>query len=269
MTNPPAIVTLTTDFGLKDEYVASLKGVLLAHDAHIVLVDITHDIPPQQVSSAAHILNRATPFFPPETIHLAVVDPGVGTDRKLIAARCHQQYFVGPDNGIFHHIFKDSAPEIHLIEPQSIGCRHHSNTFHGRDLLAPAAARLATGIRLVDIGPPFPNHLTTPLADAEPLIFHDRIEGKVIHVDHFGNLCTNISRDQIEKAAFSSDMIIQLSSSIDLSIVSSCYSDVPVGTMLALFDSHDMLEISVRNESCSTITGITTGAPVVLHARRR
>lgn len=269
MTDLPTIVTLTTDFGLKDEYAAALKGVLLAHDASTILVDISHEIPPQQVSSAAHILNRAVPFFPPGTVHLAVVDPGVGTDRNLIAARCHQQYFVGPDNGIFHHIFKDSSPEIHLIEPQSTGGRHHSNTFHGRDLLAPVAARLATGTRLADIGPTFPAHLITPLPDAEPSIFHDRIEGSVIHVDHFGNLCTNISRDQIHKAAFNSDMIIQLSPSIDLSIISSCYSDVPVGTILALFDSHDMLEISVRNESCSTITGITTGAPVIVQARRR
>lgn len=183
----PRIVTLTTDFGTGSGYVAELKGRLLHARAPFTLVDICHDLPPHDIRAASWLVGQACFAFPPDTLHIVVVDPGVGTARRLVWARLGEQEFICPDNGVLGHALR-RAP---LAEARTLSvAATASATFHGRDVLAPAAVRLVDGERPDAFGPPLAS--LTSIAWPEPRKTSTGIEGEVIHIDTFGNLVTNL-----------------------------------------------------------------------------
>lgn len=193
-----ALITLTTDFGLHDHYVGAMKGVILGIVPGAGIVDISHEIEPQNVRHAAFVLRHAFPWFPPCTIHVVVVDPGVGTRRRILLARYAGQFVLAPDNGILTWVHRDFEGEA-LFEVENRKYFHPqvSNTFHGRDIFAPVAAHLAAGAAPQSFGPraESPELLSLPHR-AE---FHDnKLCGRIIHNDRFGNLITNIHQEQLE-----------------------------------------------------------------------
>ena len=190
------IITLLTDFGTRDAYVASMKGVILGLNREAVLVDLAHDLPPQDVRAGALVLLGAAPYFPPGTIHLAVVDPGVGGPRRALAARCRGQFWVGPDNGLFHLIFSQEMELsiVSLENPQFFRPRV-SATFHGRDIFAPVAAHLSRGADLAQLGPT----VTDPVAldFPSPVFTPEVVRGEIIYADRFGNLVSNVRAEEL------------------------------------------------------------------------
>ena len=185
------IVTLTTDFGGGDYYVGAMKGVILGIAPEAQLVDISHQIPPQDVLAAAFVLRHAAREFPPGTVHLAVVDPGVGTRRRPLALQSSGHLWVGPDNGLFSFVLDRADSRVHEIVRPDLGRPDPSSTFHGRDLFAPLAAHLCRGLDLADIGPPVADPVR--LDESAPCKSADRIAGHIVHIDGFGNLVSNIA----------------------------------------------------------------------------
>jgi len=185
------IITLTTDFGVADGYVGTMKGVILGIVPDARLVDISHEITPQNVRQAAYVLYTAYPFFPLYTVHLVVVDPGVGGTRRPIALRTPVGYFVGPDNGILSYVMAGEPVEalVELADPR-YRLPHVSHTFHGRDVFAPAAAHLAAGVPIAALGPPVAEPVTFPPPRLE--VGPDIITGEVLHTDRFGNVVTSV-----------------------------------------------------------------------------
>jgi S-adenosylmethionine hydrolase len=190
MTRP--IITLTTDFGLQDHYVGAMKGVILTRCPQAHIVDITHDIPPFSLYGGAYAIDQAAPLFPPGTIHVVVVDPGVGTDRKALLVECQQQFFVAPDNGVLSLTLARPGRSIaREITNRDLWLPHPSSTFHGRDIFAPTAAALASGIAEPDdVGPLLENIQQLPgLAPIK--LERGAWGGKILSVDRFGNVITN------------------------------------------------------------------------------
>ncbi len=259
------LIALLTDFGLRDHYVGTMKGVVLGICPEATLVDISHDLPPHDVQAGALELAAAYTYFPPGTIFLVVVDPGVGSTRRGIAAESGSQKFVAPDNGILSAVFKEAAPArvVELSNP-SYALRQVSRTFEGRDRFAPAAAWLATGVDLAALGSSVGAwqrlELSAPHASA------DAVEGEVVRIDRFGNLVTNIDRRMFD--AFKST--IRVAASVDgrgaLRVVST-YADVAAGEICALFGSSNHLEIAANGASAAAALGAARGARVRIKER--
>jgi len=249
--NPPRpILTLTSDFGLADTYVAAMKAAILRFAPEAMLVDITHEIPPQDVVAASFAVERALDAFAPGTIHLAVVDPGVGTQRRILVVEMHRQLVVCPDNGLitwaWRRLRKGKAHKLDWRPKTS------SNTFHGRDIMAPSAAMLAAGRALREIASPIRDPILLEIRPARPPV---RI-GRIIHVDHFGNATTNVPRDALPKT-------VRISvKNQPLGPLKRTYSDVPAGQPLALIGSAYLLEIAVRNGSAAKNLSLKVGDPV-------
>ena len=276
------IITLTTDFGTADGYVGVMKGVLLSIAPEARLVDLSHAIPAQDVRCAAYVLYTAVPFFPDGTVHLAVVDPGVGTERRPVAIHTPKGTFVGPDNGLFTYVLAE-AEEWQAVELTSSAHRllRVSDTFHGRDLFAPAAAHLAAGAALADLGPPVTNPVLLPLPRLT--VSQGRAEGEVWHADRFGNLVTSVGwlrweREQLMLTPVfrrqSSPEAQFLASSAEVEIagqrlegVHRTYGMVQVGQPVALVGSEGFLEIAVRQGNAAECLGVRAGDPVVVRFR--
>ena len=235
------IITLTTDFGMRDPYVASMKGVLRKLCPKVFLDDLAHDIAPQDILEAALFVEAAMPWYPENTVHLIVVDPGVGTERRPVAARTGGHVFVVPDNGLLTFWLQKYPLEwAYEICPQAPGITAISKTFHGRDIFAPAAAWLATDGAPAALGNSLASlqHMDIP----EPIKnSNTHINGVVIHIDRFGNCITNIRQDSCN---LSSACSIHIGGNT-LSLCST-YGDVPPGAPLALFGSSGRLEIAVN-----------------------
>jgi S-adenosylmethionine hydrolase len=246
---PIPIVTLTTDFGLDDWYVAAMKAVLLSHSPAARLVDVTHTIPPGDVIKGSITLERAIAAFPPTTIHLAVIDPAVGSDRRPLIVRIHQQLIVCPDNGLVTWAERrwggSEAFEIIWKPPTQ------SSTFHGRDLFAPVAGMLASYRALLDLAKPIPNAI---LLDLHPATGHS---GQIIHIDHFGNATSNIPTSSVPPGA--RIRIANLTLPLNRT-----YSDVASGQPLALIGSSDLLEIAMRDGSAADLLQLKIGSPISL-----
>ncbi len=241
------LVALTTDFGTRDAYVAAIKGVLYSRCPGVQVVDLTHDIPPQDVLECALFLADAAPYFPDGTIHCIVVDPGVGTSRLPIAVRAARQYFVCPDNGVLG-LFAQSHPveEARQITNPSFMLQPVSDTFHGRDVFAPTAARLAAGAPIEDAGDRVP---TLTMLDI-PKPTRDKrngLSGIVMHIDRFGNAITNIHRDDLQGTAPLGSQVGRLR----LDALNNTYGQVEEGQALALIGSSNYLEIAVNRGSAS------------------
>lgn len=262
-TRAVVLVTLTTDFGLRDGYVAAMKGVILQVHPGLRLVDISHEIPPQDVMAAAFVMRQAIPFFPDEAVHLAVVDPGVGTDRKLIAASTERFMFVGPDNGLLSLLLGEKEAEkiVVLDRPEAWRVPEPSATFHGRDVFAPVAAHLAAGMPLEEVGAPATDikRLHWPV----PQVDEHGIDAFVVHVDRFGNCITNLSAEELEHNRKGRGVKLYVGSTI-LRQLAHTYGSVAEGEPLALIGSSGLLEIGVRNGNASELLSIEPGQPVRL-----
>ena len=257
------IVTLTTDFGTRDPYVAQLKGVLLARCEGVRVHDLTHEIAPQDVLEGALFLAAAVPTFPPGTVHLAVVDPGVGTARRAIAASVSGQHVVCPDNGLLTLLARRGGiEETRSIENPSLRREPVSPTFHGRDLFAPAAAFLACGGALEELGPPVDAPVELPLP--RPRIEGERLTGEVLHIDRFGNAISNLASSDVEAAA---GRLIHVEAGGRLLPLARTYGDVAEGEALALIGSADLLEVAIRGGSAATALGLGRGSEVTIAAR--
>ncbi len=259
----PAIVTLTTDFGTRDPYAAQLKGVLLAGCEGVRVHDLTHEIAPRDVLEGALFLAAAAPAFPPGTVHLAVVDPGVGTKRRAIAATLGGQHVVCPDNGLLTLLARRAAlDEVRAIENASLRREPVSPTFHGRDLFAPAAAFLACGGALEGLGPPVADLVELPLP--RPRAEGARLVGEVLHVDRFGNAITNLGRSEVE--AIAGGRTVSVEAGGRRLALARTYGDVAEGEPLALIGSADLLEVAVREGNAATALGLGRGSEVVVAA---
>ncbi len=257
------ILTLTTDFGTQDAYVAAMKGVILGINPEVRIVDITHQIAPQDIMEAAFVLRDAAPFFPDGTVHLAVVDPGVGTARKAVALRRGEHHFVGPDNGLFALLLDGSEPDelVVLDRPQYWRTEGMSNTFHGRDLFAPVAAYLSAGCSLCNLGTPASR--LESLHWLRPLVDEQGIQGWVVHIDRFGNCMTNIPRSAFEAYRHGREVKCYVATAI-LKGVQPTYAAVAPGEPLALFGSSGFLEFAVNGGNASDLLSIRKGASVNL-----
>lgn len=259
-----AIVTLTTDFGYAEPYVGVMKGVMLGINRAITFVDLTHGVEARNIRQAAFALAYAAPWFPEGAIHLAVVDPGVGTQRKALVLEADGQYFVGPDNGIFTLVMARAGTwRAHEIAHSELSLPEISGTFHGRDVFAPAAAWISRGgVPLEAFGPPVaaPERLaqTHAMRSAGNLI-----EGEVVHTDHFGNAITNISRELVEQMARElepDDGLEIIVGSMTAPGLVKTYSDAPDSTSLwATFSSGGAIELFVRGGSAARLFGLKAG----------
>jgi len=242
-----ALITLLTDFGLSDSYVAEVKGVLLSRAPSVVLVDVTHQVAPGDVCAGQYLLARAWRRFPAGTVHLAIVDPGVGTSRRALAAAAGGHFFVVPDNGLLS--FLESPRFVSLPIPSDA-----APTFHGRDVFAPAAAALASGTRLEELGAPITDATHAPL----PTPHHDgtAVMGEVLYVDRFGTLISNIPGPDVEPG-----VRIRVAGT-DVGSLRRTFGDVERGTLVAFVGSGGTVEIAVRDGSAARLLGVGVGAEV-------
>ena len=262
------ILTFTTDFGETDAYAASMKGVALGICPRARLVDVSHAIEPGDLLGAALVVEEARKWFPPGTVHAVVVDPGVGTGRRALAARAGGQYFVGPDNGVLWPVLAaDARAQVHEIRGAAFRLTKVSHTFHGRDLFAPAAARLAAGRRLASAGPRVADPVRLPGFFAERR--GGRIDGQVLLVDRFGNLVASITEGDLE-AAFSGIPFATLDIRIGGRLIDEAartYGLARPGVAFALVGSGGRLEIAVREASAAALLGCGRGTPVTVDRR--
>ena len=258
-----AIITLTTDFGTRDAYVAEMKGVMLeiaattGHTLH--LIDVTHQVAAHDVTEAALALDAAVPYFPRGAIHLAVVDPGVGTARRGLVVRTEGALFVGPDNGLFTPFLEQSMPwEAWKLEAEEYRRARVSRTFHGRDIFAPAAAHLAAGVGPQQFGPAVrdPVRLAWPTVRA----VSGAVAGAVLHVDRFGNLVTSIRGEALDDVGQGARIRL---AGRPLPLVST-YGELAEGQAGALVGSSGRLEIAVREGSAAARFRARRGTPVVV-----
>jgi len=254
---------LTTDFGLADGYVGTMKGVILGIDPTVTIVDISHDIPPQDVREAAYVLYTAYTYFPQGTIHVVVVDPGVGSERRAIALRTPQATFVAPDNGVLSYIVaREKVEEIVSLTNPHYHLSPVSRTFHGRDIFAPIAAYLARGTPLTELGEPIAEIITFALP--RPQVRADgTIVGAVIHIDRFGNLITSIMSKDLANHSLLREGIVKIKGQSIPRIVNT-YAEVQPGKLLALIGSEGHLEISVSGGSASRTLGAKVGDKVLV-----
>ena len=261
-------ITLTTDFGQADGYVGTMKGVILSICPDASIVDISHDIRPQAIRQAAYVLSTAAPYFHPGTVHLVVVDPGVGSERRPIVVQTERATYVAPDNGVLSMAISQEPPRlaIHLTRRE-----YHlpfvSATFHGRDVFAPAAAHLAAGADPRDMGTPIPVSDLVSLPFNRPALQPDGSWlGEVLHVDRFGNLVTSFHCRSTPSKAGEGTMLNE-HSAIDVAgrrigRVMRTYADVAPGDLVATIGSSGRVEIAVRDGNAATWLGVDVGEPV-------
>jgi S-adenosyl-L-methionine hydrolase (adenosine-forming) len=256
----PAIITLTTDFGLSSLYVAAMKGVILSISPQARLVDLSHSVSHQDVRQGAIALAEAAPLFPRGTIHVAVVDPGVGTDRRIVYARIGAQQFVAPDNGLLSRLAAAERPSkiVSLDEPQ-FWLPKVSSTFHGRDIMAPVAARLSLGLSPDELGKSLDSLVQLPWPEVQSVA--QRITGEVVEMDSFGNLITNITRAMLGGVPTDESVTITCDEHITQGIFRT-YSDQPAMTLIALIDSGERLELAIVGDSAAAMLGVAVGSPV-------
>jgi S-adenosyl-L-methionine hydrolase (adenosine-forming) len=259
---PPPIITLLTDFGRRDAYVGIMKGVILGLNPQARLVDLSHEVPPQDIWAGALVLQSAWRYFPPRTIHLAVVDPGVGSGRRALAAAVAGQFLVGPDNGLTSLVFRNqTALRAVKLENPDYFLPEVSATFHGRDIFAPVAAHLSLGVPLTALGPGLSDPVR--LAFPEPVFGAGEVAGEIIARDHFGNLISNISFELLQSRLQGRSASLRVKGRV-IEQVASTYSAVPPGALLALGGSHGYLEIACRQGSAAQVLGAGPGDRILV-----
>lgn len=255
-----SLITLTTDFGLADSYVGAMKGVILGIDSTATIVDISHDIAPQDVQEAAYVIYTAYPYFPPDTIHVVVVDPGVGSRRRVIALRAAQACFVAPDNGVLSYVLAREGMKEAVSLTHS---RYHrptvSHTFHGRDIFAPVAAHLARGVPLAELGEPLAEIVTFSLP--QPQVLPDgEVIGHVLHVDRFGNLILDVREGDF---ILGEGLVLEVAGR-HIRGLRRTFTDVPAGELVAYVGSSGHLEIALREGNAAQSLGMERGDKILL-----
>lgn len=285
---PAPLIALLTDFGLTDPYIGILKGVILGLAPGMTLLDLTHDIPPQDIEMGAWQLHTAWRYLPPASVILGVVDPGVGSARRPVAVHARGYTFVGPDNGLFSYVYAEAAPERAVILDNP---RFHrpqiSNTFHGRDIFAPCAAWLASGVPLGELGSALDPADLVRLAIPQPTWQEETLVGRVAHVDYYGNLITDITGDLARQALATPDTALLLggagagSASDDgaggdaverdwrITQRGSHFAAGPADEPFLLLDSSGRLAVAVRNGSAAALTQARRGTRVTLTGLHR
>jgi len=254
------IITLTTDFGLVDPFVAIMKGVILGIAPKAQLVDVTHEIASYDILEAALLLNSFYRYFPEGTIHVVVVDPGVGSERRPMAAAANGHIFVAPDNGALSLVLKGDAtahiPAAYRITNESLFRSPVSNTFHGRDIFAPVAAHLARGMPIESVGPHIVDFLDKPLP--KPRLLGGRLVGVVLRIDKFGNIITNIRRENLP-SGFSIKV-----AGLSITRLCSSFSEAESGELFAIEGSTGYIELALNQDSAAERLNVERGEEIEL-----
>ena len=247
-----AVITILTDFGLSDSYVAETKAALLAVAPDVTLVDITHALQPGDTYAAQYLIGRTWKRFPEGTVHLVVVDPGVGSGRLGLGVAARGHFFVAPDNGVLTPVLGHDATIVSLPVPEGAAA-----TFHGRDVFAPAAARLATGVPIASLGTPVAEPVLTP--DPRPRVDEvgGAVTGEVVYIDRFGTLVTNIPSERL-----SDGKSVALGGENYEARIGRTFADVEPGELVAYAGSDGAVEVAARDRSAAQMTGLTVGAEV-------
>ena len=260
-----AIITLTTDFGLQDPYVAAAKGVILSINPQVTIVDISHDVQPQNIRQAAFLLSITHEYFPKGTIHMAIVDPGVGTERRAVLLVTPTAFFIAPDNGVLSYVLDETPPQdvqVYALTNTQYFLSPPSDTFHGRDVFAPVAAHLSRGISPEEFGHAIESIAAFPIP--RPQVGEDGVLiGQVLHIDRFGNLITNIKKSNLP----TSRVFIEVHGHI-IDELSRTYSDEDQEGLLALIGSSGNLEISMTNSSAARFLRAKMGHEVKVGINR-
>lgn len=262
MLMPAPIITLLTDFGTTDVFIGVMKGVILGVNPEAKIVDLSHDIPSYDIQSAAYVLRQASPHFPKGTVHLVVVDPGVGGNRKPIAVQTSEGIFIGPDNGVFSYIYEaEPRATVFEISARKYRLKNTSPTFEGRDVFAPAAAWITKGISPSKLGDCIvdPAHFDIPKAKAGE---KGKITGEVVYSDRFGNLITNITRDELKPVFSTGKGVIIWIGDGKINGLKQYYGEARPGELAALMNSDGQLEIFVRESSAKNKTAVKIGEKV-------
>ena len=255
-----AVITLLTDFGTEDHYVASMKGVILSINPQCTLIDITHQVGPQDIREGAFLLANAYSFFPRGTIHLAVVDPEVGSPRNPILAVTSNYFFIGPDNGLFTLVLeKETVKEVVTLRSTKYFLPKISSVFHGRDLFAPVAGHLSLGVRPGAFGPKVNSWMR--LHFQKPAEKGQRLIGEILHIDAFGNLVSNIDDLTLLRFARRRSLVIRVKK-VSVHGLKSGYWEGEKGEVVALIGSEGFLEISVREGNAQELIRAKKGDPV-------
>jgi S-adenosylmethionine hydrolase len=249
------VITLLTDFGTADYFVGAVKGAILSVNPAAVIADITHEVPPQDVETAAFTVLAAYETFPPGTVHFAVVDPGVGSERRAIVVKAGKWLFVGPDNGLFTYIYdREPSHQTFHVTAEKYFRPSPSTTFHGRDIFAPVAAALSKGVKPEAFGPSIADEVRLATSPTPT----------IIHIDHFGNCITNITRDLFDSSKQPTLLVKRkvIDTFVDF------YGAAPPNTLVAIWGSAGFLEISVNRKSAAKILGAKRGDPIILRAQK-
>lgn len=258
------IIALLTDFGFADEYVGVMKGVILKINPKANIVDICHDIPAQDIVKAAYILGASYKFFPKGTIFVAVVDPGVGSTRRIICAKVAEYYFLVPDNGVLSYVLENQKLQsAYEVTNRRFWLDKISDTFHGRDIFAPVAAYLSKGVAPHKLGRKVSVLKTVPLT--KPAVSRGSIEGQILFTDRFGNYITNIDANMLNKIKYKKLTIKFGRHRLDG--ISRSYSEVKAGLPLAILGSRGLLEISVNKGNAEKILKLKKETKVLIKPR--
>jgi len=258
-----SIITLLSDFGLKDPYVAEMKAVILSIHPQARIVDITHEIEKFNIRMGAFVLASATPYFPVGTIHVAVVDPGVGTKRRPIIVETKRSFYVGPDNGLLMLAAqKEGIGHVYHINNPQYTLPRISRTFHGRDIFAPVAAHLAKGNPPSEFGPEIQDYALPEFA--KPHVREGELLGEVLHIDDFGNVVSNVSEEDLEKMGIREgcSLRVRLNGKALTLKLCSAYGEVAAKAPLAIIGSSDFLEVSINQVNASQMLKAKIGNPL-------
>ena len=258
---PRRIITLTTDFGTSDHFVGTMKGVILSIQPAAGIIDITHEIRPFDIPDGGFTIAQAHRFFPKRTIHVVVVDPGVGSTRRPLLAEMASQYFIAPDNGVLSMIFSRERAKVRHITNERYFLKPLSRTFHGRDVFAPVAAHLAAGVLPSRFGPVIQDHLKLDF-DQPAHTAKRSWTGSILKIDRFGNIITNLHIDQFPQVKTSAfELTIGLRAIKRLALT---FTDCQPGELCALVGSSGFLEVSANQGSAAQLLGCGPGSPVEL-----
>ncbi len=263
------MIGLLTDFGMEDAYVGIMKSVILTVCSTIPVIDLCHDIAGQNILSGAYILSTTAPYLPPGAIVVAVVDPGVGTNRRAVAIRTKKFTLIGPDNGIFTLILKrHKTAEVVSLDNPDFHLHPVSPTFHGRDIFASVGAHLACGAKFEDIGTPIDFDSLIQLSGCTPNFYKHDIEAHILHIDRFGNVVTNLTRQAYQQWGLDPDDIIaEIQDHPPIQCVRT-FADVPLYSPLVFWGSGGHLEIAIRDSNASSHFGLAqASSTIIVHPR--
>ena len=256
-----AVISLLTDFGTADYYVGAVKGAILSVNPQAVIADITHEIAPQDIAGGAFTLLAAFKTFPAGTVHVAVVDPGVGSTRRPIIVSANKQFFVGPDNGLFTYIYdREPSHQVFHVTAEKFFRPQPSSTFHGRDIFAPVAAALSNGVMPREFGPKINDAVRLPIPLEPEVLKNGDIRARIIHIDHFGNCVTNITRDLVDSKK-------QPTLLINRKLIRkfrTFYGEDSGTSPFAIWGSAGFLEISINGQSAAQKLSVKSGDIVIL-----